>query len=221
MIRKFPQLAHPPSRRIEFIEEPSAAGTPLVIVHGMYASAAHMHDWKTAALRESFAPSTFAYPPTASPEEVIERLSECVKSVATRSPGVVLLGHSFGAVVALKAAMEACREHPGAVSRVVAVCAPFGGTSWSRASVPLLPTSRIMQALRPDSSLLAGIHDDAPGNMSSVEFISFSAASDAVVSESSATLRLHGAQHFVLDKESHISVLVSPPAVKRVVSACK
>jgi len=221
LIRKFPQLAHPPSRRIEFIEESSAHGTPLVIVHGMYASAAHMHDWKTAALRESFAPSTFAYPPTASPEEVIECLSESVKSVAAHSPGVVVLGHSFGAVVALKAAVEACREHPGAVRRVVAVCAPFGGTSWSRASIPLLPTSRIMQALSPDSSLLAGLRYELPEYMSSVEFVSFSATSDAVVSESSATLRLHSAKHFVLDKQSHVSVLVSPPAVTRIISACK
>lgn len=192
-----------------------------MIVHGMYASASHMKEWKTAALLESFAPSLFAYPPTASPEEVIEHLTDCVKSIAQHSPGVVLLGHSFGAVVAVKAALAACLEQPQAVSRVVSVCAPFGGTSWSRAALPVLPTSRIMQALRPDSTLLADIHDETPGPLSSVEFISFSAASDAVVSEPSATLRLPDAKHFVLDRESHVSVLVSPHAVTSILRACR
>lgn len=221
LIKKFPQLAHPPSRRIELLTDNSATGAPIVIVHGMYASAAHMSEWKAAASREGFTPSTFAYPPTASPGEVIDRLAACVQEISQHAPGVVLLGHSFGAVVAVKAALSLCGQQPQAISRVVAVCAPFGGTAWSRASVPLSPTSKIMQALRADSPLLTGLRNQTPDPAASTEFVSFSATSDAVVTESSATLGLAGSSHYVLENESHVSVLVSSAAISRVIQACR
>ncbi|MDP9496583.1 MAG: alpha/beta fold hydrolase [Actinomycetota bacterium] len=150
----------PPVQRGLLSRDVVAAGTPIVLVHGIADNRSVFTLLRRALVRRGFARViTLNYSPlTADVQSAAARLEELVERTCAETgyERVHVVGHSLGGLVA-RWYVQRC----GGDARVHTLCT-LGSPHRGTAAAHLLPT-RLARQLRPGSELLAELAQPAPG----------------------------------------------------------
>ncbi len=194
----------PPVQRGLIVSDVEAAGTPILLVHGIVSNRSVFTLLRRGLTRRGFS-SVFAMNYTTLSTDVraaAASLAEEVERVVeeTGFERIHVIGHSLGGLIGRYYVTRLGGD--ARVHTLVTLGTPHEGT-WAACVVP----TRLMQQMRPDSALLRELALPAPGCRT--RFISYWSDSDeAVLPQRSAALRhpdlrssnvrLHGAGHLTL-----------------------
>ena len=159
-VAQFTLDALPPVQRGLLARDVVAAGTPIILVHGLVDNRSVFTLLRRTLLRRGFGRVlTLNYSPfTNDVEQAAERLRQLVERTCEQTgyERVHVVGHSLGGLVARWYVQQA-----GGDARVHTLCtlgSPHGGTL----AAHLLPT-RLARQLRPGSAVMAALAAPAPG----------------------------------------------------------
>ncbi|NHA68524.1 esterase/lipase family protein [Phycicoccus flavus] len=199
------RLEHlPPVRRGLLVSDVEAAGTPILLVHGIVSNRSIFTLLRHGLTRRGFT-NVFAmnYPTLATDvRSAALRLAEEVERVAAETgfERIHVIGHSLGGLIARYYVTRLGGDVR--VHTLVTLGTPHEGT-WAAYSLP----TRLMRQMRPGSGLMRELARPAPGCRT--RFVSYwSDADTAILPQRSAALRhpdlgarnvrLHGAGHLTL-----------------------
>jgi pimeloyl-ACP methyl ester carboxylesterase len=209
--RSLEQAAH---ARLPIADRVAPTGQPVLLVHG-FAGTTSCWIALTRVLRDQgMTVDTFNYLPFGtSVEDLAGRLAVKVAGLLseTGADKVHLVGHSLGAVVIAQAFADGCLA--GQVDTVVTLAAPFGGSPWAT----LLPLATTVRALRGGSPLLRRLASSPIPN--GVRWISLIAGLDVIVPGRRSVPSRAGVQTVTVDDVGHVGLLMSRPAIGRIVDA--
>ncbi|MFP5019888.1 esterase/lipase family protein [Pseudonocardia phyllosphaerae] len=206
----------PPAQRSLVVADPAAAGTPILLVHGILDNRSVFTVFAHALRRRGFGvvhainySLLTADVRTAAHELAghVERLRE-----ATGSDTVHVVGHSLGGVIARyyvqRMGGDAC------VDTLVTLGSPHGGSTLAH----LMPTPLVRQ-LRPGSPLLAELGEPAPGCRTRFLAV-WSRMDEVIVPQRNSRLRHPDldVEELALDDVGHLSLPIDPRAVHWVAS---
>jgi triacylglycerol lipase len=209
--RRLEQAAHalPPGA-----DRVAPTGRPVLLVHG-FAGTKSCWIALTRALRDQgVTVDTFDYLPFGtSVQDLADRLAVKVAGLRseTGADKVHLVGHSLGGVVIAQALADGGLASQ--VDTVVTLAAPFGGSPWAT----LLPLTATVRALRGGSPLLRRLA--AVPVPDGVRWISLMAAFDVIVPGRRPLPTRAGVQTVTVDDVGHVGLLMSRPAIGRIVNA--
>jgi triacylglycerol lipase len=149
----------PPLQRSLFISDVAAAGTPILLVHGVLDNRSVFTLLRRALVRRGFGRvRTLNYPIyTHDVRAAADRLSSEVERLAEESgyERVHLVGHSLGGIIARYYAQRLGGDRR--VHTVVTLGSPHAGTELAR-----FAPAGVLRQLRPDSDLVAELAAPAP-----------------------------------------------------------
>jgi pimeloyl-ACP methyl ester carboxylesterase len=206
----------PPVQRGLLMGDVVAAGTPIILVHGLVDNSSIFIALRRSLRRRGFGRViTLDYSPLSQDvRQVARRLAALVERTCeeTGYERVHVIGHSLGGLVA-----RYYVQRLGGDARVHTLCtlgSPHGGTSTAR----LLP-SRLVKQLRPGSPIVAELAEPAPGVQT--RFVAFwSDLDELIVPKRAARLDhpdLH-ARNVLLRGVGHMSLPINPRVVREIAS---
>jgi len=204
----------PPVQRGLIMGDVVAAGTPIILLHGLVDNGSIFVTLRRSLRRRGFGRViTLNYSPLAQDiRQVAQRLSLLVEKTCqeTGYEKVHVVGHSLGGVVA-----RYYVQRLGGHARVHTLCtlgSPHGGTQAAR----LLPT-RLVKQLRPGSDVMAELAEAAPHV--GTRFVAFwSDLDELIVPKRSARLEHPdlSARNVLLRGVGHMSLPINPRVVREI-----
>jgi hypothetical protein len=206
----------PPVQRGLLMGDVVAAGTPIILVHGLVDNSSIFIALRRSLRRRGFGRViTLDYSPLSQDvRQVARRLAALVERTCeeTGYERVHVIGHSLGGLVA-----RYYVQRLGGDARVHTLCtlgSPHGGTSTAR----LLP-SRLVKQLRPGSPIVAELAEPAPGVQT--RFVAFwSDLDELIVPKRAARLEhpdLH-ARNVLVRGVGHMSLPINSRVVREIAS---
>ncbi len=203
-----------PMQRGLLMADVVAAGTPIILLHGLVDNGSIFVALRRSLRRRGFGRViTLNYSPLSQDvRQVARRLSVLVEKTCqeTGYEKVHVVGHSLGGVVA-----RYYVQHLGGHARVHTLCtlgSPHTGTHAAR----LLP-SRLVKQLRPGSDLMAELAEPAPHV--TTRFVSFWSDLDELIVPKRAARLEHpdlSARNVLLRGVGHMSLPINPRVVREI-----
>ncbi|MEQ3550639.1 alpha/beta fold hydrolase [Pseudonocardia nematodicida] len=207
----------PPSKRSLVVTDPAAAGTPILLIHGIMDNRSAFTVFAHALRRRGFGAvhainySVLTGDVRSAAEELhahVERLRET--SGADR---VHLVGHSLGGVIARYYVQRMGGD--AVVDTLVTLGAPHSGSN-----LALLAPTALARQLRPGSPLLRELDEPAPGCRTRF-LVVWSRMDEVIVPQRNARIRHPDldVRELAFDDVGHLALPIDPRAVHWVASA--
>jgi triacylglycerol lipase len=204
----------PPGQRGLFIGDVEAAGTPIVLIHGVVDNRSIFTVLRRGLRRRGFGRvSALNYSPLSDDvRDVAERLAEAVEALCAETgyERVHLIGHSMGGLVARYYVQRMGGDER--VHTLVTLGTPHSGTYAAR----LVPHP-VARQLRPASTLIAELAEPAPA--CSTRFVAFWSDLDQVVIPSSSARLEHPdlmARNVFISGVAHLSLPIDGRVVREI-----